>query len=89
VVDFDHRGQRALAKTGDGANGEFAVGRGQRNLVGLGGFAGFRIAETQIEADLGEQVARAASVAGRAAATQITYVALRIEIEQRVESGAL
>ena len=53
------------------------------SLVSLG----FRIAQTQIEAELGEQVARAASVAGRSAADTDHVVALRIEIEERVESG--
>ena len=87
MVDFDHRGQRALAKAGDGADGEFAVGGGERQLVGLAGFAGFVVAQAEIEADLGEQVAGAAGVAGGAAADADDVVALRIEIEERVEGG--
>ena len=44
-------------------------------------------AQAKIEADLGQQVARAAGVAGRSAADADHVVALRIEIEERVEGG--
>src|ERR1019366_7803364 len=87
VVDFNHRSQRALAETGDGADGELAVRRSEREFVCLAGFADFRIAQAEIEADLGQQVARAAGVAGSAAADADDVVALRIEIEERVKGG--
>ena len=35
VVHFDDRGERALAKAGDGAHRELAVGGGECNFVGL------------------------------------------------------
>ena len=44
-------------------------------------------AQPQIEAELLQQIARAAGVAGRAAADADHVVALRIEIEERIEGG--
>jgi hypothetical protein len=48
------------------------------------------VAQPQIEADLGQQIARAARVAGRSAADADHVVALRIEVEERIKSrGAI
>ena len=82
VVHFHHRGQRALAEAGHGAQGVLAVGRGEAELVGAV-LALFGQAEFQAEAL--QQVARAARVAGRAAADADGVFALRLQVEERVE----
>ena len=87
VVHLDHRGQRALAKAGHGADREAAVGGGERQLVGLVAVARLLFAEPQIEADLLQQIARAARMAGRSAADADHVVALRVEVEERIECG--
>src|ERR1035441_2638586 len=89
VVDFNHRGKRALAETGDGADGELAVRRGEREFVCLAGFADFGIAEAEIEAHLCKEIAGAAGVAGCAAADADDGVALRIGGEEERESKSL
>src|ERR1039457_2621002 len=75
VVDFNDRCQRALAETRDGADGELAVRRGEREFICLAGFADFRIAEAEIEADLCKEIAGASGVAGCAAADAEDVVA--------------
>ena len=85
MVHLDDRGKRTLAKAGDGAHREALVGGGERHFVGLVGVAGFLPAQPQIEAELLQQIARAAGVAGRAAADADHVVALRVEVEERKE----
>ena len=74
--------QRALAEAGHGAQGVVAVGRGDAELVGaVLAFLG----QAQFQAQALQQVARAARVAGGAAADADGVVALRLQVEQRVE----
>ena len=81
VVDLDHRGERALAEAGDGADREAPVRRRERELVGaVGG-----LVQAQLELHALEQRPRAAGVAGRAAADGHRVRALRLEVEQREE----
>ena len=53
------------------------------SLVSLG----LLLAQPQVEAELLQQIARAARVAGRAAADADHVVALRIEVEERIKGG--
>ena len=82
VIHLHHRRQRALAEAGHGAQRVLAVGRGDAELVGA---VLALLRQAQLQAQPLQQVARAARVAGGAAADADGVVALRLQVEQRVE----
>ena len=86
MVDFDHRGQRALPETGYGADREFLVGSGQQSLVGVATLVRILDPEAEFQANALQQIARTPRVAGGSTANADGVVALRLQIEQRVES---
>ena len=88
MVHLHHGRQRALTEAGHGAHGELTVGGGEQQLVGVVAVA-VRILETQPEfqARSLQQVARTARVARGAAADADGVLALRLQVEQRIERG--
>src|ERR1035441_9902229 len=62
VIHFHHRRQGALSETGNRTQREFAVGRGDADLIGAAFVAAVRDAQFQLQAL--QQAARAARVAG-------------------------
>src|ERR1035438_424792 len=85
VIHFHHRRQGALSETGYRAQGEFAVGRGDAHFVGAAFIARIRDAQFQLQAL--QQAARAACVAGGAAADADGVIALRLAVEYGKERG--
>ena len=83
MIDLDYWSERALSEASDGTNGEFAVGRSYGEFVCLALI--HTAIEAEIEAQTFEQVARAASMARRAAADADRMVALGFAIEECVE----
>src|ERR1039458_10287365 len=85
VIHFHHRRQGALSETGDRAQRELAIGRGDADFIGAAFVAAIRNAQFQLQAL--QQAARPARVAGGPAADADSVVALRLEIEQGKECG--
>src|SRR5690349_16397654 len=79
MVDFDYRRERALTEAGDGADGEFSVGRAERELV-------IGLLDVEFHAHGFQQVSRSAGVAGGTAADGDGVLALRLAIKKRVKS---
>ena len=79
---------RALSKAGNRAHGELTVRGGEQELVGFVAVA-VAILETQsqVEACALQQVARTARMARRATANADGVLALRLQVEKRIEGG--
>ena len=82
MIHLHHGSQRALAEAGHGAQRIAAVRRGDAELVGA---VLALLRQPQFQAQALQQVARSARVAGGAAADADGVIALRLQVEQRVE----
>src|ERR1035438_351033 len=87
MIHLDHRGHCTLPKAGHRAHRKLLVGSRQQDFVFFAGVAGIFQPKFEFQASALQKIARTASVASGATTDADGVVALRLQIEQSVESG--